>query len=59
MGDVDGPIIARKVYEELFGGDSEHLDPDDVPYALDAAVALLRKRGMPTSLWATYIHIGL
>ncbi|EIN12576.1 hypothetical protein PUNSTDRAFT_130833 [Punctularia strigosozonata HHB-11173 SS5] len=58
MGDVDGPLVARTVYEELFRGDSEFLDPHIVPYALDAAVQKLREIDPTPSRWAPYIHIG-
>jgi CHAT domain-containing protein len=59
MGDVDGPIVAKTVYEELFAGDGEMLDFDIVPYALDAAVRKLRAQGLEPSRWAPYIHIGM
>jgi CHAT domain-containing protein len=59
MGDVDGPIVAKTVYEELFAGDSDVLDFDVVPYSLDAAVRKLRAQGLEPSRWAPYIHIGL
>jgi CHAT domain-containing protein len=59
MGDVDGPIIARIVYEKLFSGNSEMLDFDIVPYALDAAVQKLRAQGLEPSRWASYVHIGM
>jgi CHAT domain-containing protein len=59
MGDVDGPIVARTVYEELFAGDGKMLDFDVVPYALDAAVRKLRAQGLEPSRWAPYIHIGM
>lgn len=59
MGDVDGPVIAKKVYEEIFAGDSEYLDPDSIPYALDAATRELRAKGLHFSRWAPYVHIGM
>lgn len=59
MGDADGPIIAEKVYGALFAGDSEHLDPDAVPYALASAVKELRERGYHASRWAPYVHVGI
>jgi CHAT domain-containing protein len=59
MGDVDGPTVAKKVYEELFGGDEEMLDFNVVPYALDDAVRKLRGQGLEPSRWAPYIHIGM
>jgi CHAT domain-containing protein len=59
MGDVDGPIVAETIYQELFAGDGDVLDFDVVPYALDAAVRTLREKGLEPSRWAPYIHIGL
>jgi hypothetical protein len=59
MGDVDGPVVARKVYADLFGRDGEFLEPDDIPYALDAAVSDLREKGLHPSRWAPYIHLGM
>ena len=59
MGDIDGPTVAVRVYKELFAGDAEHLDPDSIPYALDAAVQGLRLKGLHPSRWGTYVHLGL
>jgi hypothetical protein len=42
MEDVDGPLIAQSVYKDIFDGDSEYIDPDDIAYALDTAVRQLR-----------------
>jgi hypothetical protein len=61
MRDLEGPKIAERIYSALFkdGADSEFLDPDDVPYALDDAVSKLRDSGLDPSFWATYVHIGI
>jgi hypothetical protein len=61
MGDLEGPVVAESVYTALFkaGDPSEHLDPDDVPYALDDAVRKMRESGLDPSFWATYVHIGI
>lgn len=59
MEDIDGPMIAKAVYEELLRGGPEYLDPNRVPYALDAAVGRLRDLGVSPSRWAPYIHIGM
>jgi hypothetical protein len=56
MGDADGPEVARAVYKTLFAGES--LQADDVPYALDAAVRMLREQGAPPERWATFVHLG-
>ncbi|EIN06321.1 hypothetical protein PUNSTDRAFT_137098 [Punctularia strigosozonata HHB-11173 SS5] len=59
MEDMDGPIIAKVVYETIFGGESEMINPDDVAYALDTAVQQLRKKNIDPSRWASFIHLGL
>jgi hypothetical protein len=59
MEDVDGPRIAESVYEEVFKGDSECIDPDDIAYALDAAVRRLRQETKDPMRWAPYIHLGI
>lgn len=59
MYDVDGPDIAGHVYQQLFSGNSEYLDPAVIPYALDEAVQQLRAKGLPPSRWATFIHLGI
>jgi hypothetical protein len=56
MHDDDGPVVARSFYEYLF--QSEALDLDDVPYALDAAVRFLREAGVTASRWALFVHMG-
>ena len=59
MEDIDGPMVAQVFYEELFSGDSEYLNPDDVAYALDTAVQKLREIHPEPSRWAPYIHLGM
>lgn len=59
MGDVDGPSVAKRVYQEIFSTGQELLDPDDVAYGLDAAIRELRKEGVHPSRWATYVHLGI
>lgn len=56
MDDSDGPDIAEYFYENLL--QREQITVDDVPYALDAAVAKLRTRNLPVERWATFVHIG-
>jgi hypothetical protein len=56
MSDADGPRVAKLFYERLFEGDS--VDPEDIPYALDHAVAVLRQSGASPDRWATFIHMG-
>ncbi|KAF9458486.1 CHAT domain-containing protein, partial [Collybia nuda] len=57
MNDQDGPIVATKVYSQLFK--NEVLDTDEVPYALDDAMRELRERGLRPSRWALFIHMGI
>ena len=59
MGDVDGPVVAEAIYEELYRGEAEVLDPDAIPYALDLAARKLRARGLAASRWAPYVHLGV
>ena len=59
MGDVDGPKVAKRVYEELYKKDVVTIDLDVIPYALDAAVFELRATGLHPSRWASFVHIGM
>jgi hypothetical protein len=59
MRDVDGPTIAKSLYEDVFSGDSEYINPDDIAYALDAAVVHLRHDVKDPMRWAPYIHLGI
>jgi hypothetical protein len=56
MHDEDGPFVAKIFYEKLF--ESETIDLDSIPYALDDAVTALRMKGVPPERWATFIHMG-
>jgi hypothetical protein len=56
MKDKDGPQIAKLFYERLFA--KEQISLDDIPYALDYAVGVLRRTGVPPEQWATFIHMG-
>jgi hypothetical protein len=56
MHDKDGPEVARHFYERLL--ETDHLDLDDIPYALDEAVRVLRDAGVPASRWASFVHMG-
>jgi hypothetical protein len=56
MHDEDGPRVARAFYEALF--QSDVLDLNDVPYALDEAIQALRKAGVPAQRWALFMHMG-
>jgi hypothetical protein len=59
MEDIDGPLIARYVYRELFESGHGFLNPDDIPYALDMAVQRLKEAHPEPSRWAPYIHLGI
>lgn len=59
MGDMDGPLVAAKVYQELFRDGVDKFEADVIPYALDEATHELRKRGVNPARWATYAHFGL
>lgn len=59
MDDVDGPVVAETVYQELYRDGAETLDPNAIPYALDLAVQKLRAKGLAASRWAPYVHLGV
>jgi hypothetical protein len=56
MNDTDGPLIAELFYKRLFAEDVITLDV--IPYALEYAVAELRKTDVSPDRWATFIHMG-
>jgi hypothetical protein len=56
LDDRDGPVIAKKVYEEVFAKPT--IDADLVPYVLDEAAQHLRRSGVPPERWATFVHMG-
>jgi hypothetical protein len=56
MTDEDGPKVARDMYERLL--EKDQLDLDDIPYALDDAVRMLRDSGVSAKRWALYMHMG-
>jgi hypothetical protein len=59
MADVDGPMVTESVYKKIFGSPSGLVEPDDVAYALDAAVQELRAVQSDPSRWAPYVHLGI
>lgn len=59
MDDNDGPEIARFVYQGLFQDGKGVLEPNAIPFALDAAVRKLHHDGAHPSRWATYVHVGM
>jgi hypothetical protein len=56
MHDRDGPEVACHFYDRLL--QTDHSDLDDIPYALDEAVSMLRIAGVPASRWASFVHMG-
>lgn len=59
MNDVDGPVVARNVYERLLSEEDEYVDSSVIPYALVDATNELRARGVHPARWATYVHFGV
>lgn len=59
MNGIDGPILARRVYEGLLSSDDEYVDPGAIPYALADAIQQLRGSGVHPARWATYVHFGV
>jgi hypothetical protein len=56
MRDADGPKITKAFYNNLFANES--ITAEDIPYALDDAIAKLRDTGATPERWATFVHIG-
>lgn len=56
MADVDGPVIAKTFYEELFK--TLPLDASRTAYALHEAVKQLRRQKVGLSRWVPFIHVG-
>jgi hypothetical protein len=56
MEDIDGPRVAKLFYERVFA--EEVITLNTIPYALDYAVAELKKSGVSPMRWATFIHVG-
>jgi hypothetical protein len=48
--------VASSVYGTLFK--EETFDLNDVPYALDDAVQLLREENVEAQRWAVFVHMG-
>ncbi|EIN05254.1 hypothetical protein PUNSTDRAFT_74990, partial [Punctularia strigosozonata HHB-11173 SS5] len=59
MADADGPEIARSIYQNIFSSESDHIDPDDIAYALDEAITKLRIAQPEPFRWEPYVHIGI
>jgi hypothetical protein len=56
MNDQVGPEVASAFYTELLS--RPVITADDIPYALDVAIALLRASGVKVEVWASFMHIG-
>lgn len=57
MNDTDGPQIAAWFYKALFWN-RDHVDIEDVPYALDAASSRLRQQDVSIDRYSIFIHMG-
>jgi CHAT domain-containing protein len=59
INDVDGPIVAEKVYEHLFRHWPDQPNSSEAAYALRRAVIHLRDElGRPPSSWVPLVHLG-
>jgi hypothetical protein len=56
MSDHVGPEVANAFYAELLSRPA--ITADDIPYALDSAIVLLRASGVKAEEWAPFMHIG-
>ena len=63
MLDNVGTDIAKTLYQHLYKDPSKPFDPDAVAFALDEAVANLRKylhgKEYAPSIWAPFVHYGI
>ncbi len=59
MTDSDGPLVAARVYKELFKSGDGNFDASDVAYALDEAVREVRSQDVHPSRWSTFVHLGI
>lgn len=58
MGDPDGPVITRAIYKALFNDAQKDMSKFCLARTLDVIVRGLKKSGIPSERWATFIHIG-
>jgi hypothetical protein len=56
MCDADGPKVAQYFYQSLLTKD--HVDLNNMAYALDEAVHKLRRSNVPASRSAPFMHMG-
>ncbi|KAG8720686.1 hypothetical protein FRC09_009153 [Ceratobasidium sp. 395] len=59
IGDDDGPIVARTLYQNLFGNPNGVVDSSQAAVGLNKAVRVLRKAKVPMHRWVPFIHIGV
>ena len=57
MVDEDGPVVAGAFYSSLFGHGESRKAPS-AAHALHRAVNVLRRRNVPPSRWACFVHFG-
>jgi hypothetical protein len=51
--------LAKSSYEDVFKDDSEYISPDNVAYALDAAVRRFQHEVKDPMGWAPHIDLGI
>ncbi|KAG9122418.1 hypothetical protein FRC07_001207 [Ceratobasidium sp. 392] len=59
IGDDDGPVVARTLYEYLFRDPSGAIDSSEAAIGLNKAIRVLRKAKVPMHRWVPFIHIGV
>jgi hypothetical protein len=67
MGDAQGPLAAKSIYEGLLGREDENVTLDDIPYLIDQAIEKLREQSLAGNkppfdpeayFWAQFVYIG-
>ncbi|KAF8597168.1 hypothetical protein BDV93DRAFT_527607 [Ceratobasidium sp. AG-I] len=59
IGDADGPVVARVLYEYLFRDKEGAVDSSEAAVGLNKAVRALRRAKAPMHRWVPFIHIGV
>jgi hypothetical protein len=57
MNDINGQFMAVRIYRRIFQDGTFNVSV--VADAIDDAVRESRESGVPTSEWATYVHLGV
>jgi hypothetical protein len=54
----DRDFVVEELYDQLLSNARGTFGVHDIAYALDHAVAKLRKKGLHPTRWALFMHMG-